>query len=46
MIIDSASARQESRGLHYNLDYPWCEPGSQGKDTVLRQPTKSTIWFE
>ena len=46
MIIDSSIARHESRGLHYNLDYPWCEPGSQGKDTVLRQPTKSTIWFE
>ncbi|MBP5641399.1 MAG: L-aspartate oxidase [Victivallales bacterium] len=46
MIIDSSIARHESRGLHYNLDYPWCEPGSKGKDTVLRQPTKSTIWFE
>lgn len=46
MIIDSSIARHESRGLHYNLDYPWCPKGSQGKDTVLRQPTKSTIWFE
>ncbi len=46
MIIDSATARRESRGLHYNLDYPWAAPGTQGKDTVLRQPQKSTIWFE
>ena len=46
MIIDSATARQESRGLHYNLDYPWAAPGTQGKDTVLRQPQKSTVWFE
>lgn len=46
MIIDSALFRKESRGLHYNTDYPWCEPDSQGVNTVLRRPSKSAIWSE
>ncbi len=33
LIIRSAMARHESRGLHYTLDYP--EPDSEGRDTVL-----------
>ncbi len=45
MIIDSAIARRESRGLHFNLDYPENNaPG--GKDTVLRRPMKAEIWSE
>ena len=45
MIIDCAMARQESRGLHYNLDYPVNnEPG--GKSTILRRPAKAIIWNE
>jgi len=46
MIIDCALARQESRGLHYNLDYPMADPASRGRDTVLRRPMKMEIWCE
>ena len=47
MIIDAASARQESRGLHYNLDYlPPADPSSHGKDSVLRMPQKFELKFE
>ncbi|MFA6816462.1 MAG: L-aspartate oxidase [Lentisphaeria bacterium] len=46
MIIDSAIARHESRGLHYNLDYKPVDPKSSGKDTVLRCPQKSIIRSE
>lgn len=43
MIIDSAMARKESRGLHYNLDYP-TNTDTNGKETILRRPTKAVIW--
>lgn len=46
MIIDSAIARHESRGLHYNLDYPVANSTLAGKDTILRRPLKPEIWFE
>ncbi len=45
MIIDSATAREESRGLHFNVDYP-CATGERGKDTILRRPAKAEIWYE
>jgi L-aspartate oxidase len=35
VIVDSALRRKESRGLHYNLDYPNLLP--EAKDTVLRR---------
>lgn len=38
LIIQSALARKESRGLHYNIDYPDLSPTPQ--NTVLK-PTKS-----
>ena len=45
MIIDCAMARGESRGLHFNTDYP-VNSEAPGKDTVLRRPTKAVIWNE
>ena len=35
IIVQSAIRRKESRGLHYNIDYPGCLP--EPKDTVLSQ---------
>ncbi len=37
IIIASALSRHESRGLHYNLDYPNANPEWAQRDTVLRK---------
>ena len=36
LIITSALQRPESRGLHYNLDYPNANPAWAQRDTLLR----------
>jgi len=37
LIIESALARKESRGLHYTLDYPRKDDVHHKKNTILRQ---------
>jgi len=39
LIVASALERPESRGLHYNLDYPNADPNWAHRDTVLRRKT-------
>lgn len=39
LIIDCALQRKESRGLHYNLDYP--ELDEQAIDTIISPPSRS-----
>jgi L-aspartate oxidase len=38
LVIKCARLRKESRGLHYNLDYPKLGQGRWLKDTVVRKP--------
>jgi L-aspartate oxidase len=38
LIIQSASLRKESRGLHYNIQYPQKDDRFWKKDTVMRRP--------
>jgi L-aspartate oxidase len=37
LVIESASQRHESRGLHYNLDYPEHDDARFCRDTILRR---------
>jgi L-aspartate oxidase len=38
LIITSALQRPESRGLHYNLDFPAADPAWAQRNTILRRP--------
>lgn len=35
LIVDSAMSRQETRGLHYNIDYPDTDNERFGNDTIM-----------
>ena len=37
LIIQCALQRPESRGLHYNLDYPHPDPAWARRDTIIRR---------
>lgn len=41
LIVRSAMLRRESRGLHFNLDYPQPDPAFAQVDTVLRKSVRS-----
>ena len=46
LIIDCATARQESIGAHYNIDCPKVAEGAHVKDSMVRRPLRPAIWFE
>jgi len=41
LIVQSALARRESRGLHYNYSHPDRDDAGWARDTVLRRPSKT-----
>lgn len=41
IIIDSAIQRKESRGLHFNSDYPDKDPKMDGINTIIRNPKRN-----
>jgi L-aspartate oxidase len=42
LIVGCALQRPESRGLHYNLDYPEPNPAWAQRDTVVQRPEESS----
>lgn len=43
LIVESALRRQESRGLHYNVDYPERDDERFARDTILWKGRASTL---
>ena len=35
LTVECALRRKESRGIHFNIDYPWASSDSTGEDTLL-----------
>jgi len=38
LVVEAATARRESRGLHFTLDHPERDDAQFLKDTLLRKP--------
>jgi L-aspartate oxidase len=43
LIVASALTRPESRGLHYNLDYPNADPAWAQRDTVIKKTQRRDV---